>query len=113
MSEKVIQEFQIIETDEGFRIELKGDKDMLRRMLFEGGSPFGMPSRGARRFGGHRPFEGRHHEQHEHPHPPFDARAPHHAEGRHGFCWKMKHGYDLGPWWDEGAAPDEEASANA
>lgn len=110
MSEKVIHEFQIIETDEGFRIELKGDKDMLRRMLFEGGRPFGMPFRWARRFGRHRPFEGEHHEHHEHPHPPFGFHAPRHGEGRR--LWKMKRGYDLGPWWDEGAAPDEEASAN-
>jgi hypothetical protein len=28
--EKVLQEFRIIETDEGFRIEIKGDKEQLR-----------------------------------------------------------------------------------
>jgi hypothetical protein len=28
--EKVIQEFRIIETDDGFRIEIKGDKEQLR-----------------------------------------------------------------------------------
>jgi hypothetical protein len=28
--EKVLQEFRIIETDDGFRIEIKGDKEQLR-----------------------------------------------------------------------------------
>jgi hypothetical protein len=28
--EKVIQEFRVIETDDGFRIEIKGDKEQLR-----------------------------------------------------------------------------------
>ena len=31
--EKVIQEFRIIETDDGFRIEIKGDKDQLREWV--------------------------------------------------------------------------------
>ena len=31
--EKVIKEFKIIETDDGFRIEIKGDKEVLRKML--------------------------------------------------------------------------------
>jgi hypothetical protein len=47
--EKVINEFRVIETDDGFRIEIKGDKEAIRRMLrgfgphgFGGaGGPFG------------------------------------------------------------------------
>lgn len=31
--EKVINEFKIIETDDGFRIEIKGDKETIRQML--------------------------------------------------------------------------------
>lgn len=31
--EKVLQEFRIIETDDGFRIEIKGDKDQLREWV--------------------------------------------------------------------------------
>lgn len=31
--EKIISEFKVIETDEGFRIELKGDKEAIRRMI--------------------------------------------------------------------------------
>ncbi len=33
MMEKVIQEFRIIETDDGFRIEIKGDKEYLREFV--------------------------------------------------------------------------------
>jgi len=32
MAEKVIQEVRIVETDDGFRIEIKGDKERLRQM---------------------------------------------------------------------------------
>jgi hypothetical protein len=31
--EKVINEFKVIETDDGFRIEIKGDKEAIRRMM--------------------------------------------------------------------------------
>ena len=31
--EKVINEFKVIETDDGFRIEIKGDKEAIRQML--------------------------------------------------------------------------------
>ena len=30
--EKVINEFKVIETDDGFRIEIKGDKEAIREM---------------------------------------------------------------------------------
>lgn len=41
--EKVINEFKIIETEDGFRIEIKGNKEAIRRMLsgFGPGSFFG------------------------------------------------------------------------
>jgi hypothetical protein len=38
MEDKVIHEFKIIETEDGFRIEIKGDKERIRRMGF---GPFG------------------------------------------------------------------------
>jgi hypothetical protein len=43
--EKVINEFKIIETDDGFRIEIKGDKEAIRQMI----RGFG-PRRRKRRF---------------------------------------------------------------
>jgi hypothetical protein len=46
--EKIISEYKIIETDDGFRIEIKGDKESLRKMFidgprhfFRGKGPFG------------------------------------------------------------------------
>jgi hypothetical protein len=36
--EKVINEFKVVETDDGFRIEIKGDKVAIRRMM---GGDFG------------------------------------------------------------------------
>jgi hypothetical protein len=47
--DKVINEFKVVETEDGFRIEIKGDKDAIRRMLkwfspfsfFGAGQPFG------------------------------------------------------------------------
>ena len=47
--EKVISEFKVIETEDGFRIEIKGNKEAIRRMLsgfglgdsFRAGTPFG------------------------------------------------------------------------
>lgn len=34
MADKVIHEFRFIETDDGFRIEFKGDKEKMRKMGF-------------------------------------------------------------------------------
>ncbi len=46
--EKIISEYKVIETDDGFRIEIKGDKETLRKMFvggprrfFRGKGPFG------------------------------------------------------------------------
>ncbi len=41
MSEKVIHEVRVVETEDGFRIEIKGDKERLREM-FKGAFPFGL-----------------------------------------------------------------------
>ncbi len=48
MTEKVIQEVKIVETEDGFRIEIKGDKEAIRRMIngFGAGFPFGHGFRG-------------------------------------------------------------------
>jgi hypothetical protein len=138
MSEKVLREFKIIETDDGFRIEMTGDKEELRKLLFEQGKPFFMPFGRGRGFGGHGPFGHRHehqqhgpfghpheHGQHEHTRPPFEGReqpTPEEMHNQHFFFqrhlgnrgWKAKRGgYDMGPWWDEGApSQDEDTSAS-
>lgn len=92
MSEKVVHEVQIVETDDGFRIELKGDKEVLRELIFGGREwrfgpfgrhehehgPFERHEHGHGPFGRHEhgPF-GRHHHHHPHqPEPPFDAPEP-------------------------------------
>jgi hypothetical protein len=108
MSEKVLHEVQIVETEDGFRIELKGDKEMLRRMLFEQRRPPFMPFGWWHGFGGH--GAGGHHGR-----PPFarQEREERHERKRHlGGRWEARWGYDMGPWWDESAAPDEETPAN-
>jgi hypothetical protein len=66
--EKIISEFKVIETDDGFRIDIKGDKESLRKMFVEGPHRF---SRGGGRFGHHVPF------------------GPGFGGGFHGWC---------GPW---------------
>ncbi len=52
MSEKVIHEVRIVETDDGFRIEIKGDKERLREIFGKGMFPFGF----GRMMGHHGPF---------------------------------------------------------
>ncbi len=84
--EKVIHEVRVVETEDGFRIEIKGDKERLREMGFgKGMFPFAFGRMG---HGG--PF-GRH----EH-HGPFG----HH--GHRGFP------FGRGPWWTESEHPTEE-----
>ena len=85
MSEKVIHEVRIVETDDGFRIEIKGDKERLRAMGFgQGGFPFGFG-------GGHGPFGG-----HRGPRG-FGFRGGwHHGRGPWG------HGpWGHHPWWSD------------
>lgn len=50
MADKVIHEMRLIETDDGFRIELKGDKEHLKKMLFRPGLMFGHKMGFGRRF---------------------------------------------------------------
>ena len=60
---KVLHEVRIIETDDGYRIEIKGDKERLKEM-FKHGGPLGMAGRfghgfgpwGQGRHGHHGPF---------------------------------------------------------
>ena len=82
MSEKIISEIRFIETDDGFRIEFKGDKERWREMGFGPG-----PWRGGR-------SRRRGHGHHGHGH------HSHHGHHRHG-CES-----NFGPWgwwgqWDE------------
>ena len=79
MPERVIHEVRVVETDDGFRVEVKGDKERIREMGF---------GPGMMGFGG-RMHRRRHHRR---------GRGPRGRYGRHfGWWW--------GPWWD---AEDEE-----
>jgi hypothetical protein len=84
MSEKVVHEIRVIETEDGFRIEMKGDKEQLRQML---GMFFGRRHGHDRwrGFGGRGPWLERH----------FGAWG----HGRGSDPRKRK--YDMGPWWDQ------------
>ena len=83
MGEKVIHEVKFVETDDGFRIEFKGDKERLRKMGFGPGMGFDPAMR----------FKLRH----EH------FRHHHHGPRRGG--WGMGYG-PWGWWWDD--EPEEE-----
>jgi len=83
MTEKVLHEVRMIETDDGFRIEIKGDKEQLKKM---GMMHFGKKGFGPGGFFGR--GQGR--------------------QGRRGF-WGRGHGYGPPPWaWDD--EQPEEAS---
>jgi hypothetical protein len=45
--EKVVNEVRVIETDDGFRVEIKGDKDQIKAFM----SGFGKHKRGSHRHG--------------------------------------------------------------
>lgn len=93
MTDKVIHEFRITETDDGYRIDITGDKDMLRKM----GVPFGL----MRGFGRRR-RHGRHYD-------PRGHRRRHCRPGghRHAHEQRSEQGYNLGPWFnDEPASPE-------
>ncbi|MEJ2748618.1 MAG: hypothetical protein P8183_12045 [Anaerolineae bacterium] len=78
MTEKVLHEVRFIETDDGFRIEVKGDKEKIRRMGFG-------PGLGMMGFGPGMMRRMRHHRHGRHHH--------HRGEHRHGRK-------DWGWWWD-------------
>lgn len=84
--EKVIKELRVIETDDGFRIEIKGDKEKIRSFI----SGFGDPKRW-------------HHWQSRRPRGhwgPFGFRFGPWMGMKEGFCW--------GPWGfgEEGEAEE-------
>jgi hypothetical protein len=81
MSEKLLHEIRIVETDDGFRIEIKGDKERLKAMLDKGAFPFGF----GRMEGGHGPF---------------------HHRGPRGFGFRF--GRRHGPWWSDMDEPFDE-----
>ncbi len=101
MAEKIIHEVQVIETDAGYRIEIKGDKEQLRKMGFIPKMHFG-PKMGFWQPHGHhgRPHHHRHHK-------------PHRGEQRHHKCGPEFMEYDLGPWWDDEPTPKETPSKDA
>lgn len=80
MSEKVIHEVRIIETDEGFRIEVKGDKERMREMGFGPdmffGKHHGHGPHGWRRKFGPGFWRGFGFGPHWHPEPDFDETPP-------------------------------------
>jgi len=92
MAEKILHELRVIETDDGFRIEVKGDKERLKKMgLGPGMMGFGPGMMG---FG---------------PQMFFARRF----RGRHGHRPKHRFGRGHGPWgwWDQwGDEPMEEDS---
>jgi hypothetical protein len=51
MMEKIINEFRVIETDDGFRIEIKGDKEKLKSFMSDFGKHKRWPHRHGRRWG--------------------------------------------------------------
>jgi hypothetical protein len=87
MADKVIHEVRFIETDDGFRIEVKGDKERMREMGF--GPGFG-PGMG---FGW------------------MHRRHWRRGRGWHGFG--PGHFGPWGPWWDDELESDETPSEKA
>jgi hypothetical protein len=76
MTEKVLHEVRFIETDDGFRIEVKGDKEKIRQMGFGPGMMGFGPGMRHKRHGRH----GRHSHRHGM-----------HRHGPKGWGW----------WWDD------------
>jgi hypothetical protein len=87
MTEKVLHEMRFIETDDGFRIEVKGDKEKIRGMGFG-------PAMGMMGFG-----PGMHHKRHRR-HGRHHHHHGTHRHGRKGWGW----------WWDDA---DEAEDADA
>jgi hypothetical protein len=82
MAEKVIHEVRIIETDDGYRIEIKGDKERLKEMFGKGFGPFAFGRMG---------------------HGPFQHHGP---RGWGGFPWGRR------GWWSEEEYKREEGPTN-
>ncbi len=87
MTEKVIHEVRFIETDDGFRIEVKGDKERIKKMGFGPGMGSGHFGHGMMGFGpGMRSKGKRHRRRH--------GRHSHHEH-------HQGHGRGWGWWWDD------------
>ena len=84
MEDKVISEFKVVETEDGYRIEIKGDKEKLKKMFEHGPRGF---------------FPGMRHGRHGFG--PFGFR--HHGPWGHG-PWG---------WWDEEDEGQPEKTAKA
>jgi hypothetical protein len=98
MSEKVIGEIRFIETEDGFRVEVKGDKEQLKKMGWKPGAGpgfMGMGGHHKRAWHGMWPGFGRHHGPRSH-----FGRGPGFARGRGGPCFWW--------YWDAGETEDEE-----
>jgi len=54
--EKVVNELRVIETDDGFRIEIKGDKEKIKALMSDFGKHRRRPHPGARHWGPPVPF---------------------------------------------------------
>ncbi|MBN1994451.1 MAG: hypothetical protein JW953_17265 [Anaerolineae bacterium] len=81
--EKVINEFRVIETDDGFRLEIKGDKEAIREMLHGFGPRF-----------------SHHHRRKKHPGHGFGfSFGPHFWAEFGNWC---------GPWWNWEEEEEEE-----
>ena len=64
MNERIVHDIKITETEDGFRIEIRGDKEILRRWIDRAGAFFaGMSGRG-------------HHHEHFREHGPFGRPGP-------------------------------------
>ena len=50
MADKVIHEMRLVETDDGYRIEVKGDKEQIKKMFLRPGMMFGHKMGFGRRF---------------------------------------------------------------
>ena len=95
MAEKVIGEIRFIETDDGFRVEVKGDKERLRQMGWQPG--MGAHGMGARGMGG--AFMGFGPGKHFWKHMWQGGRPGHsHSHGHHGPS--SSEGCDPFGWWD-------------
>jgi len=91
MTEKIIHEVKFIETDDGFRIEINGDKEQLKKMGF-GPGMFGLGMMGMDALSSMgRRFRFMRHRQHGH------------GPGKHGRHFRRKFMHGPAPWmvWDE------------
>ena len=91
--EKILQEFRIIETDDGFRIEIRGDKEQLREFVLSLAPRRGWGAGRLHKHGrGHHEHHGHHHHDDEHGH------------GHHGHGRGRMRGWGPPPWaweWDD------------